>query len=207
MSTPALAVVPCDVRDLALAERGKRRIEWAFQSMCVLQGIRKHFIKEQPFARYRIAACLHISPEAANLMITLRDGGANLMLCAASPSSTHDEVAACLVKDYGIPVFGICGENHETFVSHIGAVLAHEPQIVIDDGCILTAALHENHEQALAAVIGGTEDTAMGVHDCAWRRAKISSISQWWRWAKQSQNNFLKTVTVPAKAFWTRSCE
>jgi adenosylhomocysteinase len=163
MSTPALAAIPSDVRDLALAERGKRRIEWAFQSMCVLQGIRKHFIKEQPFARYRIAACLHISPEAANLMITLRDGGANLMLCAASPSSTHDDVAACLVKDYGIPVFGICGENHETFVSHIGAVLAHEPQIVIDDGCTLTAALHENHEQALAALIGGTEDTAIGV--------------------------------------------
>ena len=163
MSTPAVGAVPCDVRDLALAERGKRRIEWAFQSMSVLQGIRKHIIKAQPYANLRIAACLHITPEAANLLITLRDGGANLMLCAASPNSTHDDVAASVAKDYNIPVFGICGESQEVFDVHLRTVIASQPQLVIDDGCALTATLHEKHPEAMPEILGGTEESASGV--------------------------------------------
>jgi adenosylhomocysteinase len=163
MATQAVGAVHCDIRDLALAERGKRRIEWAFQSMSVLQGIRKHIIKAQPFANLRIAACLHITPEAANFMITLRDGGANLMLCAASPNSTHDDVAASIAKDYNIPVFGICGESQEVFDVHLRTVIASQPQLVIDDGSALTAALHEKHPEAMPEILGGTEESAAGV--------------------------------------------
>jgi adenosylhomocysteinase len=163
MSTQAIGSVPSDVRDLALADRGKRRIEWAFQSMTVLQGIRKHIIKAQPYANLRIAACLHITPEAANLLITLRDGGANLMLCAASPNSTHDDVAASIAKDYNIPVYGICGESQEVFDVHLRTVIASQPQLVIDDGCALTATLHEKHPEALPEILGGTEDSPSGV--------------------------------------------
>jgi adenosylhomocysteinase len=163
MSTPAVGTVPCDVRDLALAERGKRRIEWAFQSMSVLQGIRKHIIKAQPYANLRIAACLHITPEAANLMITLRDGGAQLMLCAASPNSTHDDVAASIVKDYSIPVFGICGESEEVFGFHLRTLIGSQPQLIIDDGCALSAMLHERYSEALPEILGGTEETPGGV--------------------------------------------
>jgi adenosylhomocysteinase len=163
MSTPAVATVPCDVRDLALAERGKRRIEWAFQSMSVLQGIRKHIIKGQPFAGLRIAACLHITPEAANLLVTLRDGGAQLMLCAASPNSTHDDVAASIAKDYSIPVYGICGESQEVFEVHLRTVIAQQPQIVIDDGGALIATIHEKHPEAMPEILGGTEESAAGV--------------------------------------------
>jgi adenosylhomocysteinase len=163
MSTQAVGAVQSDVRDLALAERGKRRIEWAFQSMAVLQGIRKHIIKAQPFANFRIAASLHITPEAANLMITLRDGGANLMLCAASPNSTHDDVAASIAKDYNIPVFGICGEGQEVFDVHLRTVIASQPQLVIDDGSALTATLHEKYPEAMPEILGGTEESAGGV--------------------------------------------
>src|ERR1700733_11205604 len=101
----ATTTVPCDVKDLSLADAGKRRIEWAAQSMPVLATIRKHFIKSQPLAGIRVAACLHVTTETANLMITLRDGGANIALCASNPLSTQDDVAASLVKDYAIPTF------------------------------------------------------------------------------------------------------
>ncbi len=163
MSAQAIGVVQSDIRDLALAERGKRRIEWAFHSMSVLQGIRKHIIKAQPYANLRIAACLHITPEAANLMITLRDGGANLMLCAASPNSTHDDVAASIAKDYNIPVFGICGESREVFDVHLRTVIASQPQLIIDDGCGLTAMLHDKYPEAMPEILGGTEESAPGV--------------------------------------------
>jgi adenosylhomocysteinase len=131
--------------------------------MSVLQGIRKHIIKAQPYANLRIAACLHITPEAANLLVTLRDGGANLMLCAASPNSTHDDVAASIARDYNIPVYGICGESQEVFDVHLRTVIAHQPQIVIDDGCALTATLHEKHPEALPEILGGTEESPSGV--------------------------------------------
>src|ERR1700686_4475637 len=105
MSTNATTQIACDVKDLALAEAGKRRIEWAFQSMPVLQTIRKQFIKSQPLQDVRVAACLHVTTETANLMVTLRDGGANIVLCASNPLSTQDDVASSLVRDYNIPVF------------------------------------------------------------------------------------------------------
>src|SRR5258707_1416018 len=107
MSTNATATVACDVKDLSLAEVGKRRIEWAAQSMPVLATIRKQFIKSQPLAGIRVAACLHVTTETANLMITLRDGGANIALCASNPLSTQDDVAAALVREYSIPTFSI----------------------------------------------------------------------------------------------------
>src|SRR5581483_7345218 len=128
------ATTPCDVKDLALAEAGKRRIEWAAQSMPVLAAIRKQFIKTQPLAGIRVAACLHVTTETANLMITLRDGGANIALCASNPLSTQDETAAALVKEYGIPTFAIKGESNDVYYQHINAALDHNPQITMDDG-------------------------------------------------------------------------
>src|SRR5882757_2166188 len=123
------ATVACDVKDLALAEQGKRRIEWAAQSMPVLATIRKHFIKTQPLAGIRVAACLHVTTETANLMITLRDGGASVALCASNPLSTQDDVAASLVRDYGIPVYAIKGEDNDTYYNHILAAIDHKPHI------------------------------------------------------------------------------
>src|SRR5438552_16814271 len=126
MGTETQTQVACDVKDLALAEQGKRRMEWAFQSMPVLQTIRKQFIKTQPLAGIRIAACLHVTTETANLMVTLRDGGASAVLCASNPLSTQDDVAAALGRDYGIPVFAIQGENNDVYCSQIAAAAAHK---------------------------------------------------------------------------------
>src|SRR5271166_5479732 len=121
--------VACDVKDLALAEPGKRRIEWAAQSMPVLATIRKQFIKTQPPAGVRVAACLHVTTETANLMITLRDPRANIMLCASNPLSTQGDVAASLVKGYGVPTFSIKGGSNEVYYSHLNSILDHGPQI------------------------------------------------------------------------------
>src|SRR5277367_4595324 len=126
MSTTTTTIA-CDVKDLALADLGKRRIEWAFQSMPVLQTIRKQFIKSQPLAGIRVAACLHVTTETANLMVTLRDGGANITLCASNPLSTQDEVAASLVRDYNIPTFAIKGESNESYYSHLNSALDSAP--------------------------------------------------------------------------------
>src|SRR4030088_663615 len=131
MGTETQTQVACDVKDLSLAESGKRRIEWAFQSMPVLNTIRKKFIKSQPLAGIRVAACLHVTTETANLMIALRDGGANIVLCASNPLSTQDDVAATLVRDYGIPVYAIKGESVEAHGAHVQAVLDHKPQITM----------------------------------------------------------------------------
>jgi adenosylhomocysteinase len=163
MSTNAIATVACDVKDLALADLGKRRTEWAFQSMPVLQTIRKQFIKTQPLAGIRVAACLHVTTETANLMITLRDGGANIVLCASNPLSTQDDVASTLVRDYGIPVYAIKGEDNDVYYSHIMAALDHKPQITMDDGADLVSILHTKRKDLLADVIGGTEETTTGV--------------------------------------------
>jgi adenosylhomocysteinase len=124
----------CDVKDMTLAEKGKKRIEWASRSMPVLDLIRKRFINEQPLKGWRVSACLHVTSETANLMTTLRDGGANVVLCASNPLSTQDDVAASLVKDFGIPVFAIKGEDNATYYAHITAALDHQPQITMDDG-------------------------------------------------------------------------
>ena len=163
MSTNATATVACDVKDLSLADLGKRRIEWAFQSMPVLQSIRKQFIKTQPLKDIRVAACLHVTTETANLMVTLRDGGANIVLCASNPLSTQDDVAASLVRDYSIPVFAIKGENNDVYYSHIMSVIDHKPQITMDDGADLVTILHTKRKEYLKDVIGGTEETTTGV--------------------------------------------
>src|SRR5438309_1965508 len=118
--------VACDIANIELADLGKKRIEWANQSMKVLQIIRKDFIKNQPLKGYRVSACLHVTAETANLMITLRDGGADAVLCASNPLSTQDDVAASLVRDYGIPVYAIKGEDNESYYAHIMAALDHK---------------------------------------------------------------------------------
>jgi adenosylhomocysteinase len=151
------------VKDLSLADIGKRRVEWAFQSMPVLQTIRKQFIKTQPLAGVRISACLHVTTETANLMMTLRDGGASAVLCASNPLSTQDDVAATLVRDYGIPVFAIKGESNEVYYQHIAAAADHRPQITMDDGCDLVTTLHTSRQDLLEGVLGGTEETTTGV--------------------------------------------
>ncbi len=163
MSTNPQTSIACDVKDLALADIGKRRTEWAFQSMPVLQTIRKQFIKTQPLKGVRIAACLHVTTETANLMITLRDGGASVVLCASNPLSTQDDVAATLVKDYSIPVFAIKGETNESYYSHIMSAIDHKPHLTMDDGCDLVTIMHTKRQDALADVFGGTEETTTGV--------------------------------------------
>jgi adenosylhomocysteinase len=163
MATETQTQVACDVKDLALADQGKRRMEWAFQSMPVLQTIRKQFIKTQPLAGIRIAACLHVTTETANLMVTLRDGGASAVLCASNPLSTQDDVAAALVRDYGIPVYAIKGENNESYYSHISAAADFKPHITMDDGADLVHHLHTKRQDLLDAVVGGTEETTTGV--------------------------------------------
>jgi adenosylhomocysteinase len=152
-----------DVKDITLAEKGKRKIEWANQHMPVLQLIRKQFIKDQPLKGVRMSACLHVTSETANLAITLRDGGADVVLCASNPLSTQDEVAACLVKDYNIPTFAIKGEDNATFYAHINAALDHQPQITMDDGADLVTTLLTKRPDLLKNIIGGTEETTTGV--------------------------------------------
>src|SRR2546421_574615 len=156
MSTAAQ--VSSDIKSLELAELGKKRIEWANQSMKVLQIIRKEFIKNQPLKGVRISACLHITAETANLGICLRDGGAEVVLCASNPLSTQDDVAASLVRDHSIPVFAIKGEDNDTYYNHILAAIDHKPHITMDDGADLVTILHTKRTDALEGVIGGTED-------------------------------------------------
>src|SRR5512138_1630482 len=163
MSADTQTQIACDIRDASLAELGKRRTEWAFQSMPVLQTIRKQFIKSQPLAGIRVSACLHVTTETANLMVTLRDGGASVVLCASNPLSTQDDVAATLVRDYGIPVFAIKGENNEVYYSHIASTLDHKPHITMDDGADLVTTLQTKRQDLLPEVIGGTEETTTGV--------------------------------------------
>jgi adenosylhomocysteinase len=152
-----------DVKDISLAEKGKRKIEWANQQMPVLQLIRKQFIKDQPLKGIRMSACLHVTSETANLAITLRDGGADLVLCGSNPLSTQDEVAASLVKDYGIPTYAIKGEDNATYYAHIAAAIAHKPQITMDDGADLVTELLTKHPELVPGIIGGTEETTTGV--------------------------------------------
>lgn len=163
MAAQTETLVACDVKDIALADVGKRRIEWAFNSMPVLQTIRKQFIKSQPLKGIRIAACLHVTTETANLMITLRDGGAQVVLCGSNPLSTQDDVAASLVRDYGIPTYAIKGESNDVYYSHIMSAIDSDPQITMDDGCDLVAILHSKRREKLDGVIGGTEETTTGV--------------------------------------------
>jgi len=152
------------VKDLSLADKGKDRIEWAERDMPVLRKeIRERFIKEKPLKGIKIAACLHVTTETANLVRTLKDGGAEVYLCASNPLSTQDDVAAALVKHYDIPVFAIKGEDEKTYYEHIRAVLSKEPNITMDDGADLISTLHKECPELMENVIGGTEETTTGV--------------------------------------------
>jgi len=152
-----------DVKDIALAKEGKLRIEWANQSMPVLNRIKDRFRKEKPFKGVRIGACLHVTTETASLMQTLKAGGAAVALCASNPLSTQDDAAASLVKNDAIPVFAIKGEDHKTYYRHINAVLDTLPQFTMDDGADLVSTLHSERSDLIDQVKGGTEETTTGI--------------------------------------------
>ena len=160
MVTPA---IDYDVKDLALANDGNNRIEWAAREMPVIRLIRERFAKERPLEGLRISACLHVTTETASLMLALRDGGAEVALCASNPLSTQDDAAAALVAMHGIRVYAIRGEDDATYYKHIHAALEHKPQITMDDGADLVATLHKERRELLEHVVAGTEETTTGV--------------------------------------------
>ena len=185
MSTTARGAA-YDVRDLGRADEGRRRTEWAERSMPVLRILRERFSRERPLAGRRLSACLHVTTETANLAVTLKAGGADVALCASNPLSTQDDVAAHLVRDHGIKVFAIKGEDHATYYEHIRAALAHRPDITMDDGADLVGALHMialnrlddleppvrrwvetlaavDRKSLVSGVLGSTEETTTGV--------------------------------------------
>jgi len=151
-----------DIKDPSLAEAGKQRIEWALHEMPVVKLIRDRFAKEKPLKGIRISACLHITTETANLALTLKQGGADAILCASNPLSTQDDVAAALVE-YGIPVNAIKGEDEKTYYKHINTALDNKPQLTVDDGADLVTTLHTQRQELISDVIGGTEETTTGV--------------------------------------------
>jgi adenosylhomocysteinase len=155
--------VPSVIADSRLAAPGKLRIEWADQEMPVLEMIRQRFAKEKPLAGIRVAACLHVTSETANLMRTLQAGGAEVTLCASNPLSTQDEVAASMSEDYGISVYARKGEDHGTYYSHLAAALDTRPHITMDDGADLVSMLHKDRTDLLSHIRGGTEETTTGV--------------------------------------------
>ena len=153
----------CDVKDLGLAEKGRDRIEWAAREMKVLALIRERFEKERPLDGIRVAACLHVTTETANLLMTLRAGGAEVSVCASNPLSTQDDVAAALCELEGVNAYAIKGEDDETYYSHIRAVLDRHPQVTLDDGADLVSTLHRERPEQVEEVLGGTEETTTGV--------------------------------------------
>jgi adenosylhomocysteinase len=155
--------VEFDIRDPSLAEGGRRRIDWAELEMPVLRQVRERFEKERPLKGSKLAACLHVTTETANLMRTIQAGGADAVLCASNPLSTQDDVAASLVTHFEIPVFAIKGEDNETYYDHIHAALDIEPQVTMDDGADLLSTLHKDRRELLEHVQGGTEETTTGV--------------------------------------------
>jgi adenosylhomocysteinase len=151
------------VKDLKLAPKGKDRIEWAERSMPVLRLIKERYAKEKPLKGIRLAACLHVTTETANLLITLKVGGADVYACASNPLSTQDDVAAALVKNYGIPTFSIKGEDRKTYYQHLNAALDAHPNITMDDGADLVSMLHSERASQASEIIGSTEETTTGV--------------------------------------------
>ncbi len=151
------------IKEEALASRGKSRIEWASSMMPVVRGIGKRFSREKPLKGVRIAACLHVTSETANLMRMLKEGGADIRLCASNPLSTQDEVAACLVRDCGIEVFAIWGEDRKTYYQHIQSTLEINPHLTMDDGADLIFTIHSERSDLASRVVGGTEETTTGV--------------------------------------------
>ena len=161
-----VAAVPTpthEVKDLSLAAEGNKRIEWAAREMPVLKQIRERFAKEKPLAGVRLVACSHITTETADLAIALKAGGADALLIASNPLSTQDDVAACLVADYGIPVFAIKGEDNATYHRHVQIALDHKPNIIIDDGSDVVATLIKERQDQLPDIIGTTEETTTGI--------------------------------------------
>ncbi len=152
-----------DVKDLSQAQAGRLRMEWAGRMMPVLGMIKRGFAKNKPFRGLRVSACLHVTSETANLMETLKVGGADVRLCASNPLSTQDDIAAALVKHWKIPVFAVKGENHRTYYRHLLETLDHGPQITMDDGADLVSAVHTRRRKFLSGIIGGTEETTTGV--------------------------------------------
>ena len=152
-----------DIKNVDLAEGGRRRIEWAEREMPVLRTIHERFLRERPFEGIRMSACLHVTTETANLMRTLQAGGADVVLTASNPLSTQDDVAACLVSHFEIPVFAIKGEDNVTYYKHLNAALDHRPHLTMDDGADLVSTLHKDRRDQLSEVIGGTEETTTGV--------------------------------------------
>ncbi len=157
-----MSIKTYDVKDPSLASAGKLRIEWASREMPVIKLIRQRFAKEKPLKGIRISACLHITTETANLALALKEGGAELVLCASNPLSTQDDVAAALVE-YGLPTFAIKGEDNQTYYKHINSALEHKPQLTVDDGADLVSTAHREKTQLLGNIIGGTEETTTGV--------------------------------------------
>ncbi len=152
-----------DVKNLKLADEGKLKIEWAAQAMSVLQTIQKRFVRDKPFKKLKIATCLHITSETANLLITLKKGGAEVVACASNPLSTQDSVAAALVKHFDIPTYAIKGEDNKTYFAHLNAALDTHPSITMDDGADLVHMLHTERKDQLADIIGSSEETTTGV--------------------------------------------
>jgi adenosylhomocysteinase len=160
---PKGALPPHEIKDLALAAEGRRRTEWAAREMPVLKLIAERFAKEKPLKGQRLAGCLHVTTETANLMLALKAGGAELRLCASNPLSTQDDVAAHLVQDHGISVFAVHGAKRDEYYRHINSCLDFKPTITMDDGCDLVNTLHTSRRDLLPGVIGGTEETTTGV--------------------------------------------
>ncbi|MBP7211959.1 adenosylhomocysteinase [bacterium] len=157
------AEIKYDVKDLSLAEQGKNNIEWAMKDMPVLNKIKERFSKEKPFAGLKLSACVHVTKETAALCVAMKEGGADAVLVASNPLSTQDDVAAALVKYYGIPTLAVAGESIEQYRSHIEQALDHKPDIVIDDGCDMVATIHEKYSELAKNVIGSTEETTTGI--------------------------------------------
>ena len=183
------------VLDTSLAADGVRRIGWAAREMPVVRRIRERFSEEQPLKGLRIAACLHVTSETANLMLALRDGGADVALCASNPLSTQDDVAAALVEEFGIPTFAIKGEDNETYYGHIRSALDQKPNITMDDGADLVAVLHSERTELLPNVVGGTEETTTGV-------IRLTSLAADGRRIRSTSST---TGTAPVRARWTAS--
>jgi adenosylhomocysteinase len=156
-------VQSADVKDLKLAAQGQDMIDWAAREMPVLSLIGQRFAKETPLKGIKVSACLHVTSETANLMLTLKAGGADIALCASNPLSTNDSVAAALVSTHGIKTYAIRGEDNDTYYQHIEAALDHHPAMTMDDGADLVSVLHKKRQAQIDEVIGGTEETTTGV--------------------------------------------
>src|SRR3989344_1042080 len=152
-----------DVKDLSLAAQGKLKIEWAAREMKVLAQIRRRFEKEKPLKGIKLASCQHVTSETANLMLTFKAGGAEVLLCASNMLSTQDSVAGSLVKDFNIPVFAVCGENLKTFYKHLNIVADFRPDISVDDGADLVSLIHKTRKSQLKNMLGSSEETTTGI--------------------------------------------